>query len=236
MSDFGARSAAAIALSMSVLVAADGALAQSPDPTASAPSAAPTVRPAGDLLMPDLPASSADAPAAPPAPSIVAPSSSATSLADYMARRRVERKASGEKPSPPLDLDIDPEAMRTARGFGIAGGHLFFWPYLLSLVTGVGIAGCDSCGRDHRVYGFLAIPVIGPFIPVAAAKTITDTGKGVLIADGVLQSVGALCVFGALLGAPKTHPKKKGAVAGLTWQVAPIASPEVGGLRITGSF
>jgi len=153
-----------------------------------------------------------------------------------MASRRRERKAAGET-SQPLDVDIDPDAVRAAQKVAIAGFHMMIWPYVLSLVGGSAVSECDSCGRDHKDFGLLAIPIVGPFLPFGTGAQMSDTAKGVLIADGALQSLGAALFLGSLAFSPKLQKKAPGPrAAGLTLQFAPVASPSAAGFGVTGSF
>lgn len=240
------RTAACFALGLAVLGGAAGAGAQSaPEaPTAAPAPKEPAAEASDDLLMPSLPGSSA--PAAPSSPqpfssvtagvSVPVPAASATSLVSYMALRRAERKAAGET-SAPLDVDIDPDAVRLARNFALAGAHMIVWPYLLSLLGGSGVSACKTCGPDHKEFATLAIPVVGPFVPLALGSRMSESAKGVLLADGLLQSVGLAMVIGSLAFSPRLHKKAPGPKsAGLTLDLTPAISPAGGGLGLSGSF
>ncbi len=224
--------------------------APSQAPSRGAPSAAPEGLPAlpplpppppltppphdGDSVSPD-PAGSAEvaAPADPDDPTT-------SSLAAYMRKRRFERQALVPPVLPyPTETASAPAPPRAIDTFRLVAVHTFIWPYLASALVGGVAVECDpACGRDSLHLGWLLVPGLGPFISAAfLGNHINEGARGVLFADGIVQSVGLAALIGSVVFEPHNSTGGPRSSA-LSVRIAPWAASGTGptGLAISGSF
>jgi hypothetical protein len=109
------------------------------------------------------------------------------------------------------------------------GAALFGLPYAGSVM----IAAASGSDADARLY----IPVMGPFLALAARPSCGDYGcppgetasRVLLVGDGILQTVGVLQMAGALMF-PETRRVTR------TVRVAPMIGAGTVGLTAAGAF
>lgn len=141
------------------------------------------------------------------------------------------------------ELALWDDQLATARKGAIAqlvGANLFVWPYVPSLVVGALALDASVELGVATGLGWLCVPVVGPFMTAALSDDLDDAGRGVLLADGVLQSAGALTfLVGTVIrkNAEHTSPWAAGrAPTTASFQIAPVVTPAITGVGLSGSF
>lgn len=256
---FGVGAAALLSIVTPTASAQPAATAQ-PTATASAPSPpGPDGAPQGDARdaprevkdeIPPLPAANSNTPVSSAVPQIQpeasAPvSTSGASPGSFSAWRGAGRNRRLDALGAPDELDPERAErddrmakIRSWRTLAAVGATLFFVPYLPSVFV-AGVAGeCQSsCDRDTKHLGWLAVPAAGPFIATAFMdRRLDDAERGVLIANGVAQSLGLLTFVGSIAMARQLNNTPFGSERAVSLRVAPLVTPSGGGLSVTGSF
>jgi hypothetical protein len=131
---------------------------------------------------------------------------------------------------PPPRRDVITVEERGPNAALLSGGAaLFGLPYAASVM----IAAASGTDYDARLY----IPVVGPFLNLAARPSCGDYGcppgetanRVLLVGDGILQTVGVLQMAGALMF-PETRRVTR------TIRVAPMFGAGTVGLTAVGAF
>lgn len=193
-----------------------------------------------DLLLPQLPASTAQPSAE------AAPEAEPQPAEDTKPGKKKKKTKKPRKPAPPMTPQMEAEireyddrlaTVASAKSAQFAGMSLLILSYVPSLLIG-GLA-AETKSKKLEPLGWLAVPAVGPFITMATMP-VDDAGRSVLIADGVVQSIGLTTLLVGMLvekSANRAMMRSSGAPGpNVAIQVAPVVTPTTGGLAISGSF
>lgn len=173
------------------------------------------------------------------------PSDEATAEESARQKRNKKKKRKAEPPPAPApvqeaELRQWDDRQRTVRRSGtamITGLNIFGWPYLGSFL--VGYLALDSGSRDEEPLGWLMVPGVGPFLTMATMPDLGDAGRGVLIANGVLQSAGLVVfatAFGVAQRADRSFLGQGEKPHAPSFAIAPVVTPNGAAIGVSGSF
>lgn len=158
-------------------------------------------------------------------------------------KKKKQRKAQPPPAPAPVqeaDLRAWDERQATVRRSGtamITGLNIFGWPYLGSFL--IGYLALDSGSRDDEPLGWLMVPGVGPFLTMATMPDLGDAGRGVLIANGVLQSAGLVVfatAFGVAQRADRSFLGQGEKPHAPSFAIAPVVTPNGAAIGVSGSF